>query len=60
MEAVIVKELRKSYNTFPALDGISFSMRQGEVFGLLGPNDLKKTMVGGLLLMWLLKIYFVE
>jgi ABC-2 type transport system ATP-binding protein len=43
MDAVIVKELRKSYNTFPALDGISFSIRQGEVFGLLGPNGAGKT-----------------
>ncbi len=43
MEAVIVKELRKSYNTFPALDGISFSIRKGEVFGLLGPNGAGKT-----------------
>lgn len=43
MDAVIVKELRKSYNTFPALDGISFSIRQGDVFGLLGPNGAGKT-----------------
>ncbi|MGQ9569523.1 MAG: ABC transporter ATP-binding protein [Thermodesulfovibrionales bacterium] len=43
MDAVTVKELRKSYNTFPALDGISFSIRKGEVFGLLGPNGAAKT-----------------
>lgn len=42
-DAVIVKELRKSYNTFPAIDGISFSIRKGEVFGLLGPNGAGKT-----------------
>ncbi len=42
-DAVIVKELRKSYNTFPALDGISFSIRKGDVFGLLGPNGAGKT-----------------
>ncbi|NWF76202.1 MAG: ATP-binding cassette domain-containing protein [Nitrospirae bacterium] len=43
MEAVRVKELRKSYNTFPALDGINFTIRKGEVFGLLGPNGAGKT-----------------
>ncbi|MGB9716237.1 MAG: ABC transporter ATP-binding protein [Thermodesulfovibrionales bacterium] len=43
MDAVTVKELRKSYNSFPALDGISFSIRKGEVFGLLGPNGAGKT-----------------
>jgi ABC-2 type transport system ATP-binding protein len=43
MDAVTVKELRKSYNTFLALDGISFSIRKGEVFGLLGPNGAGKT-----------------
>lgn len=43
MDAVTVKELRKNYNAFTALDGISFSIRRGEVFGLLGPNGAGKT-----------------
>jgi hypothetical protein len=33
-----VKDLRKSYGDFVAVDGISFEVMQGEIFGLLGPR----------------------
>src|SRR5947209_6091921 len=33
-----VSDLRKSYGTLRAVDGISFAVPQGETFGLLGPN----------------------
>ena len=33
-----VKDFRKVYGDFVAVDGISFSVQRGEIFGLLGPN----------------------
>ena len=43
-EAVIqVKDFRKTYGDFTAVDGISFEVNRGEIFGLLGPNGAGKT-----------------
>ncbi len=47
--AIEVKDLRKIYSgkkvieEVKAVDGVSFSIRRGEVFGLLGPNGAGKT-----------------
>lgn len=38
-----VSGLKKSYGSFPAVKGIDFEVRAGEVFGLLGPNGAGKT-----------------
>lgn len=38
-----LKALRKTYRDFTAVDGISFKVNRGEVFGLLGPNGAGKT-----------------
>jgi ABC-2 type transport system ATP-binding protein len=42
-DAVLVRDLRKSYGAARAVNGISFTIRQGEVFGLLGPHGAGKT-----------------
>jgi ABC-2 type transport system ATP-binding protein len=43
VSAVEVMEFRKAYGDLVAVDGISFDVRQGEIFGLLGPNGSGKT-----------------
>lgn len=44
MSSVIeVEDLRKSYGLTRAVDGVSFSVEQGEVFGMVGPNGAGKT-----------------
>jgi ABC-2 type transport system ATP-binding protein len=40
---ISVSDLRKSYGDVQAVDGISFSVGRGEVFGMLGPNGAGKT-----------------
>lgn len=38
-----IQHLSKSYGSFQALRDVTFSARDGEVFGLLGPNGAGKT-----------------
>ncbi|WP_254837641.1 ABC transporter ATP-binding protein [Natronomonas marina] len=38
-----VRDLRKEYGGFVAVDGVSFGADSGEVFGIVGPNGAGKT-----------------
>ena len=41
--AVDVVELTKKFGDFVAVDGVTFDIRRGEIFGFLGPNGAGKT-----------------
>ncbi|MEM2336344.1 MAG: ABC transporter ATP-binding protein, partial [Candidatus Bathyarchaeia archaeon] len=43
MLAVEAHNVTKVFGNIYALDGLSFSVKQGEVFGLIGPNGAGKT-----------------
>ena len=50
---VVVHELTRAFGDFVAVDGLTFDVRVGEIFGFLGPNGAGKTttikMLTGLL-----------
>jgi len=41
--ALEIRDVRKTYGTVRALNGLSFQIQQGEFFGLLGPNGAGKS-----------------
>jgi ABC-2 type transport system ATP-binding protein len=43
MYTIELEQVRKSYGRFVAVDGLSFKIERGSVFGLLGPNGAGKT-----------------
>ena len=42
---VVVDHLVKRYGRITAVDGVSLSIRRGEIFGILGPNGAGKTSI---------------
>jgi ABC-2 type transport system ATP-binding protein len=42
-DAIVVQNLTKVFGSFRAVDNISFSVREGEIFGFLGPNGAGKS-----------------
>ncbi len=47
--AIAVHNLRKCYGPLEALKGIDFTVKRGEIFGLIGPDGAGKTTTFGIL-----------
>src|ERR687896_2445973 len=43
MSAIVVEDLRKRYRDVHAVQGVSFTVEEGQVFAFLGPNGAGKT-----------------
>jgi ABC-2 type transport system ATP-binding protein len=43
MPTLSVHNVRKAFGAVQAVDGVSFEVEPGEIFGLLGPNGAGKT-----------------
>ena len=50
MPILTVDDLSKNYGSIKALDGVSFAVPQGSVFGILGPNGSGKTTLLGIVM----------
>lgn len=55
MNMIKVKNISKSYNTTEALKNISFEVKKGELFGLIGPDGAGKTTLMRILMTLLIQ-----
>jgi ABC-2 type transport system ATP-binding protein len=46
-EFLIAQDLHKSFNQHRVVDGVSFTIHKGKIFGLLWPNGAGKTTCAG-------------
>lgn len=42
-DVIKVENIHKTYGKIAAVDGVSFSVKEGEIFGIIGPNGAGKT-----------------
>jgi ABC-type multidrug transport system ATPase subunit len=49
MNVVVLENLRKTYGDLRAVDGVSFEVRRGEIFGMVGPNGAGKAAPASLI-----------
>ncbi|MDR1113054.1 MAG: ABC transporter ATP-binding protein [Bacteroidales bacterium] len=49
MQAIEIKQLNKSYHAIKAIENISFSVAEGELFGLVGPDGAGKSTIFNIL-----------
>src|SRR5690554_3854328 len=49
-EILKTEEIRKSYKKVEALKGLSITVQEGQIYGILGPNGSGKTTTLGIIL----------
>ena len=50
---IVVDDVTKRYGSFTAVDGVSFSIAEGEIVGFLGPNGAGKSTLLKMMCTWL-------
>src|SRR2546430_8030977 len=53
MNAIEVNNIVKKFGDFTAVNGVSFAVEEGEIFGLLGPNGAGKSPLIRMLTTWM-------